>query len=172
MHIAFGDAAVHLDVDLLARLQNIRTEAAYLIERLGDEKFSAVPRDDAHQKHLIEKRKIGFDDLDGSGRVDDESAAHPFGADHVQRVLDVLLADAVASFVMHGHRICPRARKVFDLRLRMLDHQMHVERQFGALADLFDHLRTERDRVDEAPVHDVAVNEVGTAVFQQSSLLI
>ena len=55
--------------------------------------------------------------------------------------------------------------------VRALDHEVHIERQSGELADRFYHRRSERNIVDEMAVHDVAVNPIGPRRFDRSEFV-
>ncbi len=44
----------------------------------------------------------------------------------------------------------------------VLNHEMYIERQFRILSDKIDNCRAEGNIIDEMPVHDVAVDPVGT----------
>ena len=47
----------------------------------------------------------------------------------------------------------------------VFNHEMHIERQFRILSDKIDNCRAEGNIIDEMPIHDVAVNPVGTGFF-------
>jgi len=49
--------------------------------------------------------------------------------------------------------------------IRVLDHQMHIERKLCLSADNFDDHRSEGNVVDEVAVHDVAMEPIGAGLF-------
>src|SRR6266481_1122223 len=53
----------------------------------------------------------------------------------------------------------------------MLDHEMHIERQFGLFAHKPNDGRAERNVVDEMAVHDVAMDPVGSGLFDLMDFL-
>ena len=44
----------------------------------------------------------------------------------------------------------------------VFDHEMYVERELRVLSDEIDNCRPERNIIHEMPVHDVAVDPVGS----------
>jgi len=60
--------------------------------------------------------------------------------------------------------------KVFDVALRLDDHEVHVQRLGGRPAHCLDHDRAEADVRDEAPVHDVDKDPVGAGRVDSADL--
>ena len=58
-------------------------------------------------------------------------------------------------------RVAARLEELVDVRGRVADHQVRVERQLGPRPDPLDHLRPEGQVRDEVAVHDVDVEPVG-----------
>ena len=98
----------------------------------------------------------------GGVRADGDARAHAEGADVAQDGAQVL----AARLGMDGDDVRARADKVLRLDERVDAHEMYVQRQGGMAADRRDHIRAEGDLGDEAPVHHVAMDEVGAAAFQ------
>ena len=72
-----------------------------------------------------------------------------------------LLDDAVRvtrCLDMKGDDVRPRARKALDVRLGVLDHQMHVKDRLGHLAQALDHTCAHRDVRHKRPIHHVNVD--------------
>ena len=61
---------------------------------------------------------------------------------------------------MDGEVICARLTESVDGLFRLADHQVRVEGKRGDGAQVGDGFLAERDLRDEAPVHDVKVDEV------------
>ena len=63
---------------------------------------------------------------------------------------------------MNGDRVGACFDKARHVMIGVFDHEMHIERQFRILSDKIDNCRAEGNIIDEMPVHDVAVNPVGS----------
>ena len=61
---------------------------------------------------------------------------------------------------MDRDHVRPRLEEALDVELRLLDHQMAVERQPAVRAAGLDDGRTDGEVGDEVAVHDVEVEEV------------
>jgi hypothetical protein len=72
---------------------------------------------------------------------------------------------------MNRDRVCAGFDKTRDVMIGMLDHQVHIEWQFGLLAHKIDNRRAEGNVVDEMAVHDVAVNPIGACFFGGADLI-
>ena len=47
----------------------------------------------------------------------------------------------------------------------VLDHEMHIDREFRILSDQIDNCRPEGNIIDEMSIHNVAVNPVGASLL-------
>jgi hypothetical protein len=53
----------------------------------------------------------------------------------------------------------------------MLDHQVNIERQTREFANGRDHSRAKRNVIDEMTVHDVAMDPIGSGLFDLAHLI-
>src|SRR6185503_1088911 len=67
---------------------------------------------------------------------------------------------------MHRDHAGTGGNELFDVVVRLFDHEMHVERPSGDALDGADDRRADRDIWDEVPVHHVDVNQIGAAAFR------
>ena len=58
-----------------------------------------------------------------------------------------------------------------EITVRRLDHQVHVERQAGDLANGLDDQRAKGDVGHEVPVHDVEVQQIRAAALDLANVL-
>ena len=65
----------------------------------------------------------------------------------------------------------PGPREVLELILRLHHHQMYVDGQGCQSPNRLDHLRAEREVRNEAPVHDVDMNDIRTACFASRNVV-
>src|ERR1700730_7856811 len=72
---------------------------------------------------------------------------------------------------MDRHSVRARRREALEVVLGLDDHQMHIDRQLGELAHGFDYLGAEGEIRNEAAVHDIDVNPVGTALLEHRDLV-
>ena len=61
--------------------------------------------------------------------------------------------------------------ETLSINIRLLDHQVHVQRQFRRLAKGCDHVRAERDVRHEMPVHHITVQPVAAGLFDALGLV-
>ena len=80
-----------------------------------------------------------------------------------------------ARLLMHRHPIRPRVSKGRDELVRVLDHQMAIERQFCCFAQRLYNRRANCEIRNEVSVHDVDMNDTratlgcGAYLFTESS---
>src|SRR5580658_241868 len=63
-----------------------------------------------------------------------------------------------ARLVVDAHPVCPRVGKGGDKLVRVLDHQVAVERERGHLAQALHYRRPDGDIGHKMPIHDVHMN--------------
>ena len=76
-----------------------------------------------------------------------------------------------ANIVMHAYPVRPCIGKSGDKLVRILDHQVAVERQLRRLAQARHHRRSDRDIGHEMPVHDVDVDHRTAATLRRGNLV-
>jgi len=74
--------------------------------------------------------------------------------DQIQRAIQV-----PTGFEVHRHPVRTGISKRWNVIIRVLDHQVTIEREFGGLAERPHQLRAEGDVGDKMPVHHVHVND-------------
>ena len=72
--------------------------------------------------------------------------------------------------VVEGHQVGPRLGEAGNVLFGLDNHQMDVEELARGLADGLQHGKSERDVGDEDPVHDVDVDEGGTALLDHANV--
>lgn len=87
-------------------------------------------------------------------------------ADGLERAIEVR-----TGFGMHRDDIRAGLRERFEIGIGGRDHEMHVEHFLRQRPDRPDDVRAITDVRDEMPVHDVAVNPVGTRRIDRHDLL-
>jgi hypothetical protein len=53
----------------------------------------------------------------------------------------------------------------------VLDHEMHIDREFRILSDQIDNCRPEGNIIDEMSIHNIAVNPVRSSLFDPSDFV-
>ena len=99
-------------------------------------------------------------------RIERDAGLLAEAADHLQRAIQVTVGLGV-----HGDDVGAGLGVLREVGLRRIDHQVHVERLRGVLADGADHRRAERQIGDEVAVHHVDMHEVATGFVDGAHLL-
>jgi hypothetical protein len=134
------------------------TRAAQLRQDDVEKLLSAKAWLDGHEQHHVDFGKQVLVGLDGRARVDRQARAGTGGADSAQRPhrsLDRLGVD--------GHAARARLGVPGRPAVRILDHQVAVDRCAGVLEQRLDDRQPEREVRHEVVVHDVDVQPVGGA---------
>ena len=122
-------AAVHFNTKLqTARLPNFRKRLDFFKGRL-DEGLTAKPGIDAHDKHVMNKRKNFVKGVDRSGGVYHYSWLTTVGSDELERAIEV-----DTGFLMHRDPVDASLHESGDELVRPLNHEMAIERDLGDLA--------------------------------------
>jgi hypothetical protein len=145
-----------------------RLEAPNLGKHLGQEALAAEPRIYGHYQNDITETQDIFDEVGRACRVE----------------YNAPLPSQVPDLGQHPVQVERRSRPGLDqqmvgaglgeggeVALRLDDHQMHVERLGRRSADGPQDDRAECDVGDEAPVHDIDVDPVGTRGIYGTNLL-
>ncbi len=72
---------------------------------------------------------------------------------------------------VYGDAVGTSLDERLEIAIRRLDHQVHVERQTGDLADGLDDQRAKGDVGHEVPVHDVEVQQIRAAALDLADVL-
>ncbi len=123
------DAAIDLDVDVVAVAIDFHSERGGFLEHLGDEGLAAEARVHRHEEHLVDVGEHVTHVIDGRGRVE-----HHAGA--LARVLDLLhhAMKVHAGFRVDTDDVGAGFREVVDVAIGLHDHEVHVERELGGAA--------------------------------------
>ena len=121
------------------------------------ERLPPEPRDNSHDQKQINLFKIRFHCLQRSGRVQSDTTLATSMSDHLQGVSNLV---AGLRLGVNGDQVGPRFEKSWDVVLRLLDHQVHIEENIIGCVNSFHHCRSERDIFNKMPVHDVEVQPI------------
>ena len=66
---------------------------------------------------------------------------------------------------MNGDRVGACLDKTRHVMIGVLDHEMHIDREFRIPSDQIDNCRSEGNIIDEMSIHNVAVNPVGASLL-------
>ena len=155
-----GGLGAHATIDLDLRLQatagDFVTQTTNLGHLVVKELLTAEARFDRHDKHHVEFVKDVEDRLDRFGRTDREASL----AAHVAQ-----LTRKTNRSMRRSHMEADGSRTKLGVfrspTVRILDHQMHVDRKVSDLADASHNRLTQRQIRNEMMVHHVHVNEIG-----------
>src|SRR5579864_8106800 len=76
-----------------------------------------------------------------------------------------------ARFLVHRHPVDSGVGKCWNEFVRILNHQVAVQRQLGYLPQRLHHRRPDREVRDEVPIHDIDMNDAGSALARGDHLL-
>ena len=118
---------------------------------------AGLHRHDQHHVQLLDVGQHGVGAGDGpqSDRLFDLALVHD-----AQGFGD---AGGVVGFQMDAEQVGARFGKCLDIAHRLVDHQMHVQKHIGFLADGLHHGHADGDVGHESAVHDIHVYPVGGA---------
>ena len=125
-------------------------------QHLGDEGLPSKAGVDGHDQDALQVGQHPFDGTDRSRRVERDARFGPGIFDLVQQPMQV-----IRRFGMDRDDIAAEFGKLHDELLRVLDHQMCVERHIGNRAQRFDQRRAEGDIRHKMTVHNIDVDVVG-----------
>ena len=77
----------------------------------------------------------------------------------------------ISRFWVHRNHVCTCACKIFDVLIRVLNHQVCINGQLGCLAHPFDNERANRQIRDKVAVHHIEVNVRRAPAFHRRDLL-
>jgi len=72
---------------------------------------------------------------------------------------------------MNGNRVGTCFDKAWDVMIGVLNHEMHIDWEFGTPSDQIDNCRPEGNIIDEMSIHNIAVNPVGSSLFDPSDFV-
>ena len=136
-----------------------RTRRSF-VEAVRNERLPTEARVDRHHEHEVHVRCDRLERGRGRPRVDHHASLCTELANERDRAIQM-----PDGFDVDGHHAGARGDELLDVAIRVLDHQVHVERPCGDASDRAHHRRTDRDVRDEVPVHHVDVNQVRAATF-------
>ncbi len=121
-----------------------------------DEALTAESGIDGHHQYEVAELNGGAEGFRRGGGVDGDPGLGPSVPNHLQSSLEVWLG-----LLMDGDHVRPGIEEGVDIALRLLDHQMTVERQLAdSPAGLYDR-RPHGDIRHEMTVHHVEMEKVG-----------
>ena len=113
---------------------------------------------DAHDEDVVHHGKDFNQGLDRRGGVDDDGRQHVVLGDVLEGAMEM-----AADFLLDGDQVGAGSGEGGDEGVRVLDHQVAVERKLGDGAERFDHRGAKGDVGDEVAVHHVDVEDGGAA---------
>ena len=152
------DSAVHFDGRVAAVTVQQRADRLDLRLGTGDEGLTSEARVHRHHQHVIEIAGDFLEHADRGRRIDGDAGLCPEFLD----VLNGAMEMREHFEVNRDHRRAGTHER-FDVPVRVLDHQVHVERNLRHLPDRHDHRRPHCQVRHEMAVHDVDVDQVGPA---------
>ena len=105
---------------------------------------------------------ICFEGADRRRRIEDDARLDAERLDRVHRAVQVR-----QHFDVHRHHRRAGVRERLDVAVRVLDHQVHVERHPRDALERPHDRRADRDVRHEMAVHHVDVNEIGAAALDR-----
>lgn len=162
----FGDAAVHLQADLAGRCCAGAAPPRGSFHRRGDELLPAKAGVDGHHQQQVDVVEHVADGVQGRCGVERKARARAEVADVPQGALQVRRALGV-----HGEERRARADEGLGVAVRVLNHEVDVQRQGTDRVHGADHVRAKGDVGNEPAVHDVHVQEIGPGGLHAAGLL-
>ena len=138
--------------------------------RLRQVRLARVARVDAHAEHEIGAAGRGSHLLGGALGVERDAERQ---AELARLRLDGRQL-APDDFIVDGHAVRPGLRERLEVLVRVLGHQVDVEDSAPLAEQRRDRLqddRPDRDRLDEVPVADVELEDLGAGVEQLGQLV-
>ena len=118
------------------------------------------PGIDAHHQHMMNHGQNFDQKIDPGGWVNHDRGFHAVLGYELQGAVQV-----AAGLVVDADPVSTRLRKLFDEEVRIVDHQVAVERKVGDLAQGLNHRRAHGEIGHKVAIHDVDVdNRAATAL--------
>ena len=137
-----------------------------LLQRKWDELLPAEPGIHAHYQNMVHHGQNVDQQIDPRGWIDHDRRLHSMLLNQFQRAMQM-----AACFIMHAHPIRSRLRQRGDKLVRVLNHQMAIERQIGHFAQRRNHGRTHRNVGHEMPIHHIHMDDSSAAPLRGLNLL-
>ena len=119
-----------------------------------------------HDQHIIHNVEHFRERLDRRRWIDHHPGQAVVTLDQMQSSVQV-----PASFLVHGNPVRARIGKRGNEFIRILDHQVAIERQLRDLTQRLDDGRSDRKVGNEVSIHNVDVDETCTALARDAHLL-
>ena len=162
----FGrDATIHPQPERVAALGPQRRELGKFCECHRVECLTAKPWLHAHHQDAVADVEIGLDPIDGRARTDGEMGPGTERRNGLEG-----LPGIGESFQMNGQDVGSGLGVGFDTRLRLLDHEVDLERSLRGPSYGLDHHQTVGQLRHEATIHDVEMKGGRTGRFQSLDL--
>src|SRR5208283_1722454 len=117
------NTAVDFDAEIHSLGSPHGGQLADLLQRAGNELLPSETRIDGHDQHEIHNVEHFAERLHRSRRIDDHSDQRAVAANQLQRAVQV-----AANLLMDRNPVCPRIDEGGNILIRILDHQVTVER--------------------------------------------
>src|SRR6266702_6096717 len=137
-----------------------------LVQRERQKLLSAEPGINAHHQHMMNHRKDFDERLDRSSRIDHNPREHPMLLNLLQCAMQM-----PADLLVNADHVRPGLRELGDEGVRVLDHQMAIERELRHRTQGFHHGRTEGDVRYEVAVHYIDVDDGSAAALCRCCLV-
>jgi hypothetical protein len=121
--------AVNFNPIIQAALSPQLSYFAQLMQRVGDERLRPESRSHRHDQHIIDDVQDLSQHFNRSSWIDRDARMAVMALDQIQRAIEVS-----ASFEVHRNPIRPCIGKRRNVLVRVLDHQVAIERKLGGLA--------------------------------------
>ena len=154
------DAAVHLDVGCKTASRDRVAQLRRLAQRGGNERLSAPARIDRHHEDEVEIGQHVLEHRHRRRRIERHSGAHAARAQVRDQTVDV-----ERRFPVNRDAGGACSDVFVEQPLGVRHHQVNVERQAGAASERSHHRDAEAEVGHEVAVHDVDVEQIGTAGF-------
>ncbi len=161
-----SDAAVDFDAVIQAHLGPQRGQMADFLHAARNEALAAEAWVDRHDQHVMHQRQHLNDGLHGRGRVDHDRRLHAVFANARKGAMEM-----TADLLVDKDPVRTGLREIRDETVRLLDHQVAVERQLRRLTDGSHHGRAEGDVGDEVAVHNINVDDGAATALGGRDLL-
>ena len=161
-HVTNGiecDAAIDFDAKIQPAFGTQLAEATDFVERARDEFLAAKAGIDRHHQDVINHVEHLAERVDGRRGIDDHTGLCPMILDVMKGAIQV-----DAGFLMHRDPVRAGLHEVRNELVRVLNHEVTIERQVGDFAEGTHDGRTDGDVGNKMAVHDVDMDD-GSAAF-------
>ena len=165
-HGVYSNPAVDLYSVIQPPLRPQFRQPPDLMHCAGNEFLPAKARIHRHNQHIIHQVEHLAEHLNRGRRIDHHARGYVMIANQMQSTIQV-----AAGFLMDRNPVRPSRCEVGNVLVRILDHQVTIQRQFGRLPQRLHNWRSDGDIGHEVSIHYIHMDNRSSALGRRADLI-